>query len=268
MMMAAKDVIFLVPLLLCALLGFLLKNEKKRRDAEVEAERQRANRAEEEARNRVSAAMQDAENRISQAEAIARKRVSAAMQSAEIRISQAEANARAEAAEICKKAEQFIRDEREAIRNEKQEMQTLTEKELLIECMSALQTYASRLDRLENKMSNISISIDSVAKKVAKTKKPYTHVGAITDAELIGIVQEAAKRIGRITEITVNDAVVQGIVLSQNKLSTWSFSIDFNDDGRLTGNYTVLSDNMDSTIPQRLAKEISKEILYRLNGKG
>lgn len=246
MMMAAKDVIFLVPLLLCALLGYLLKNEKKRRDAEVEAERQRANRAEEEARNRVSAAMQDAERRISQAEA----------------------KAQAEAAEIRKKAEQLIRDEREAIRNEKQEMQTLTEKELLIECMSALQTYASRLDRLENKMSNISISIDSVAKKVAKTKKPYTHVGAITDTELIGIVQEAAKRIGRITEITVNDAVVQGIVLSQNKLSTWSFSIDFNDDGRLTGNYTVLSDNMDSTIPQRLAKEISKEILYRLNGKG
>lgn len=246
MMMAAKDVIFLVPLLLCALLGYLLKNEKKRRDAEVEAERQRANRAEEEARNRVSTAMQDAERRISQAEA----------------------KAQAEAAEIRKKAEQLIRDEREAIRNEKQEMQTLTEKELLIECMSALQTYASRLDRLENKMSNISISIDSVAKKVAKTKKPYTHVGAITDAELIGIVQEAAKRIGRITEITVNDAVVQGIVLSQNKLSTWSFSIDFNDDGRLTGNYTVLSDNMDSTIPQRLAKEISKEILYRLNGKG
>ena len=41
--------------------------------------------------------------------------------------------------------------------------------------------------------------------------------------------------------------------------------IDFNDDGELTGNYTVYSENDDSTIPERLAFEISKEIVYRLN---
>lgn len=180
-------------------------------------------------------------------------------------IAQIEAIKQSELYEMRQKAEQRIKEERESILAHKEFLRTLSDKEVMIECMSALNTYAQRLDRLENRMSNMAISLDGVLKKVAKEKRPYAHMGKITDADLLEIVRNISKRIGRVVDVTVNDAVVRGTVLSQHKLSTWSFSIDFNDDGQLTGNYTVLSENDDSAIPQKLATEISKEIVYRLN---
>ena len=43
-------------------------------------------------------------------------------------------------------------------------------------------------------------------------------------------------------------------------LTTWDFSINFNDKGRLTGAYTVISDNLDSLIPDQYARDISNYI--------
>ena len=114
-------------------------------------------------------------------------------------------------------------------------------------------------------MTNIQLSLDNVIKVEKKEKQPYLHNECITNNDLIDIAQEAAKRMPRITNLAVSDAVVRGKVLSIQKISTWSFSIDFNDNGQLTGRYTVYSENDDSTVPQQLAKDISKEILYRLN---
>ena len=106
---------------------------------------------------------------------------------------------------------------------------------------------------------------DEIIRKSSSEKKPYIYTEGITDDDFIQIVLNASKYIERIKEIAVNSALVRGTVLSQHKLSTWSFTIDFNDNGRLTGVYSIFSENDDSTIPQRLAQEISKEIVYRIS---
>jgi len=216
---------------------------------------------EEKAKNRIDSIHQEAETRIAQAESA----IDAIRQEAEARIAQAEVDNKSKLDDLRQKTEQRIREERESIQAAKDALKILPEKDLLIECISALNTYAQRIDRLENQVSNLSISISAVIKRESKEKKPYIPSDSITNDDLIRIVQESARRIDRIMEITTHDAIVEGIVLSQHKFSTWSFTIDFNDDGELTGNYTILSENDTSTIPQRLAKDISKEIIYRLN---
>lgn len=208
------------------------------------------------------------QKKITNAQADATVQIEMARRDADSRIAQVEAKAQSDLQQIRQQAEQRIREEKEAILADKTAMNSLSDKELLIECLTAMNTYAQRLNRLENRVSNLAISLDALIKKNLKEKKPYAHVGVITDDDLISIVNEAAKREGRITDISVDDAVVYGTVLSQHRISTWSFTIDFNDDGELTGDYTVFSENDDSNVPQRLANEISKEIVYRLNRLG
>lgn len=234
---------FSVPWMLCIVLFVILGNQIKQRKSEKEWAQRRFDDAQREA----AAMMAQLEMRL-RSECV-----------------QKEAQAQSELLEIRRKAEQRIREERESILSNKERLRALSDKDVLIECMSALNTYAQRLDRLENRMADMAISVDDALNKKVKEKKPYAHSGVITDDDLIKIVNDAAKRVDRIINVTVNDAVVRGIVLSQHKVSKWSFSIDFNDDGELTGNYTVYSENDDSTIPERLAFEISKEIVYRLN---
>ena len=188
-----------------------------------------------------------------------------AMHDADAKIAQIKADSQAALLEMRQRSEQRIQEERDAILSNKEVLRSLSDKDLLIECMSALDTYAQRLNRLENRMTNIQLSLDNVIKVEKKEKQPYLHNECITNNDLIDIAQEAAKRMPRITNLAVSDAVVRGKVLSIQKISTWSFSIDFNDNGQLTGRYTVYSENDDSTVPQQLAKDISKEILYRLN---
>ena len=47
-------------------------------------------------------------------------------------------------------------------------------------------------------------------------------------------------------------------------LSTWSAEIDFNDYGRLTGAYWLLSENPDSLIPEHFADAVRAQIMSRL----
>jgi len=238
---------FIVPWAGCILLAILLSKEKKLRRSENEH-----------AQNKIK-------NIRSDTAAEAQSKINVALQEAKERVSQVEARTQSELSDMRTQAEARIREERESIRLNKETLQTLTEKELLVEGMFALSTYAQRLDRLENRMSNMAIAVDEIIRKKSEEKKPYMHTGKITEDDLLQIVRKAAKRIDRITEITVNAAVVKGVVLSQHKLSTWSFTIDFNDDGQLTGVYTIISENYDSNIPQRLAEEIAKEIVYCLS---
>lgn len=229
---------YIFPWIGCIILFLLWLNEKKLRNCEKEA-----------ARNEIVNIKKNAEEET-------QKKVSAVLQETEEKIS-----------DICTHAEQQLKAEREAILCEKDSLKALEEKDLLVECMYALGTYAQRLDRLENRMSNVNITVNEVVRKVSAQKKAYRHAGRITNDELVQIARDEAKKYDRITDIAVDDALVKGIVLSQHKLSTWTFEIDFNDNGELTGDYTISSENYDSTIPQRLAQEISKEIIYRLNTK-
>ena len=85
---------------------------------------------------------------------------------------------------------------------------------------------------------------------------------SLRDFEQLAIL--AAKQIKkRHVEVRVNGPLVLGTVKSQSGLSTWSFTIDFNDYGHITGTYWLSSNNEDSTIPTTIAKSMQSFIVQR-----
>ena len=138
---------FIAPWAACIILAMLLSKEKKLRRSENEH-------AQNEIKNIRSATTAEAQTK-----------VNSAMQEAKEKIAQVEARTQSELCDMRAQAELRIREERESIRLNKESLQALNEKELLVECMSALGTYAQRMDRLENRMSNMAISLDEVIRK-------------------------------------------------------------------------------------------------------
>lgn len=63
------------------------------------------------------------------------------------------------------------------------------------------------------------------------------------------------------TNLNIEGPIVYGTVRSQSGISDWSFTIDFNDFGRITGSYWLSSDNRDSEIPSTIAKRMKSDIL-------
>lgn len=83
----------------------------------------------------------------------------------------------------------------------------------------------------------------------------------ITQADFELIAINARKKIKkRKIVLKIIGSNVYGTVRSQSGMSEWSFSIDFNDYGKLTGKYWVSSSNEDSPIPNLIAESMQKEI--------
>lgn len=76
--------------------------------------------------------------------------------------------------------------------------------------------------------------------------------------EIIRSAEKIVRR--RRISLTVNRSVVVGTVESASGLSTWQFSLDFNDNGHMTGQVRIRSENDDSKIPFVIAKHISEQI--------
>lgn len=81
----------------------------------------------------------------------------------------------------------------------------------------------------------------------------------ISRNEFYSIVYKATKHIKRLV-VSVDGPMVTGIVRSQSGISTWTFKLDFNDFGDITGNYWVWSENDDSNIPDNVGKQIQSQI--------
>lgn len=70
-----------------------------------------------------------------------------------------------------------------------------------------------------------------------------------------------AKPIKRLT-ISVDEHIVTGKVRTMSGADTWFFELDFNDFGKVTGNYWFLDiGNTDSSIPRGYAKQLSEAIV-------
>lgn len=70
-------------------------------------------------------------------------------------------------------------------------------------------------------------------------------------------VYNAAKSIKRLKVLRINNYVVHCKVDTVSGISSWEFSLNFNDYGRLTGNFDVSStDNYDSSIPESFGNKI------------
>lgn len=82
--------------------------------------------------------------------------------------------------------------------------------------------------------------------------------------EFSRIVAESRKGIKRLISISCTGSTVTGVVRSQSKLTEWTFWLDFNDWGRLTGSYWITSENDDSVIPKVVGDRISSAIISKV----
>lgn len=83
----------------------------------------------------------------------------------------------------------------------------------------------------------------------------------ISEAEFAELANKVAKKIKRIKNVKVSGPLVFCEVESQSGISTWTFSVDFNDYGHISGKYWIESQNKDSIIPDKIGKRISEQLL-------
>lgn len=79
----------------------------------------------------------------------------------------------------------------------------------------------------------------------------------ISADEFESIARKLAKRIRRIEEVDVYGPVACFTVRSQSGISTWDFSVDFNNWGHVTGWWKLYTDNTESSIPGVVARDMS-----------
>lgn len=89
---------------------------------------------------------------------------------------------------------------------------------------------------------------------------PCDFVDGISQTDFDQMALSSCKHIKRLTDVYTDGPIVYGTVRSQSGISSWSFKIDFNDYGHITGQYWIASDNNDSDIPSAIAKRISSSI--------
>ena len=81
------------------------------------------------------------------------------------------------------------------------------------------------------------------------------------DRSLEIIAEKICSKFKRVELQSVLDLRVRIGVTSQSGNSSWNCIIDFNDSGKLTGKYHIISYNDQSNIPNHVAEAISKEII-------
>ena len=90
----------------------------------------------------------------------------------------------------------------------------------------------------------------------------------IAESDLLCFAKNATSKIHkRDISITVEGPIVHGEVVSTTGLSVWTFDIDYNDYGHITGAYWLRSGNDDSTIPAFIADSVQSQIYACLKGK-
>ena len=91
-------------------------------------------------------------------------------------------------------------------------------------------------------------------------------IDALFEEDFYRIVNRSGEGINRIVNLYAKGTMVYGTVRSQSAMSFWTFKLDFNDYGRLTGKYWLFTDNPDSGIPQIVAARISHQIVNYPDG--
>ena len=84
--------------------------------------------------------------------------------------------------------------------------------------------------------------------------------GPISYDEFQSVVHSTARTIRRLKVMGIDGPIVRCSVRSSCGLSTWEFTLDFNDYGDITGKCWTSSDNEESTIPSVFAKRIQEEL--------
>lgn len=90
---------------------------------------------------------------------------------------------------------------------------------------------------------------------------PCDFTEGISKEEFESIARQSGKRIKRLSALTIDGTVVRGTVQSQSGISEWTFTVDFNDYGKISGKYWISTTNSDSDIPKKVAENIKDGIL-------
>lgn len=99
-------------------------------------------------------------------------------------------------------------------------------------------------------------------KEKERQNTPCCFTVPLTEEHFEQIAIDASKTIKKKhISIEVYGAKIYGTVESQSGLSTWDFTIDFNDYGKITGDYWLWSENTDSKIPNHIAELISDTVI-------
>ena len=96
-----------------------------------------------------------------------------------------------------------------------------------------------------------------------RKRTPFRFYDDLSEEEFSRIVAESGRGIKRLISISCSASSVKGVVRSQSKLTEWTFWLDFNDWGRLTGSYWTTSENNDSVIPKVVGDRISSAVISR-----
>lgn len=111
----------------------------------------------------------------------------------------------------------------------------------------------------------IAKALEDYKRAINRPNMPCDFTEGISREDLREFVAQAVNSIkGKKIEISVKEAVIRGLVQSNTGLSTWMFSIDYNDYGHITGKYWLRSENDDSPVPQVIAKKIRDAIELKL----
>ncbi len=98
-----------------------------------------------------------------------------------------------------------------------------------------------------------------------KWETPFTYNGIIEYIYFVDLAKKLAKPIKRLT-IEIDGSVITGTVRSQSGISTWTFRLDFNYYGHITGEYRFLErGNYDSIIPTSYAEQLKNAIVSLSN---
>ena len=101
----------------------------------------------------------------------------------------------------------------------------------------------------------------SRAEEKLRKETPFSFSVNLNKDDFEDIVYRVSRQIKkRHLSISIIGPVIYGSYSSQSGLTTYDFSIDFNDYGKLTGRYWLRSENSDSSIPERIASGVHDEI--------
>lgn len=126
---------------------------------------------------------------------------------------------------------------------------------------SARKNSKERAEQEEKERKALAREEAKLKKAIATEKRrqntPFCYPDYLTQEQFEEIAKVSIKPMKKkFANYGVVDGKFYGTVISQSGISEWDFVVDFNDFGKLTGEYWLQSENEDSTIPRRVAETI------------
>ncbi|MFS9140521.1 hypothetical protein QM858_03110 [Streptococcus infantis] len=89
----------------------------------------------------------------------------------------------------------------------------------------------------------------------------------LNQEEFNRIIHEETDKINRFKKVEINQALISFEVYSNSRISTWCFTLEYNDYGILTGKVRISSENSDSSIPENISLRISERLIEILKNQ-